>query len=101
MAADHTRGEMDISHHKGTFNGFMSVSLWSALITGLSVFYLTLVFATGTDWLGALIGVAVLGALLGLVLKMKTAWYITVAGLLVFGLIAGGMVQLFGAVVAG
>jgi hypothetical protein len=101
MAADHARGEMDISHHKATFDGFMAVTVWGSLLTAICVLYLTLVFAAGFDWLASLIGVAILSVIAGLVLKMKTAWYVTVGGLFVFGLVSGGIVQLFGMVFAG
>lgn len=101
MAADHARGEMDISQHRATFDGFMAVTVWGSLLTAVSVLYLTLVFAVGYDWLASLIGVAVVGVIAGLVMKMQTAWYITVAGLFFFGLIGGGIVQLFGMVFAG
>ncbi|MHA6288758.1 aa3-type cytochrome c oxidase subunit IV [Maricaulis sp. CAU 1757] len=99
MAADHVRGEMDVSHHKSTYDGFMAVSLWSSLIIGLSVLYMTLVFAVGTDWLGSLIGVTIAGVVAGLVLKMKAAWYATVAGMFILTLISGGIVMLFGAAI--
>lgn len=101
MAADHVRGEMDISHQKSTFDGFIAVSVWSSLIIGLSVLYLTLVFAVGWDWLASLIGVTVVGIVGGLVLSMKMSWYVTVAGLFIFGLICGGIVQLFGLAIGG
>ena len=32
---------------------------------------------------------------------MKTSWYVTVGGLFVFGLICGGLAQLFSAFLAG
>lgn len=101
MAADHARGEMDISQHKATFDGFIAVAVWGSLLTALSILYLTLVFAVGYDWLASLIGVTVVGVIAGLVMKMKMSWYVTVGGLFVFGLIGGGIVQLFGAVFAG
>ena len=101
MASDYTRGEMNIASQKGTFDGFMAVSLWGSLILGLMIFYMTLVFAVGSDWMGSLIGVAVLGVVLGLVTSMKTSWYATVGGLFVFGLICGGLTQLFGVFLAG
>lgn len=101
MASDHVRGEMDISHHKSTFDGFISVSVWSALITSVSLLYFTLVFAVGFDWMGSLIVSAGVGVLAGLALNMKTAWYMTVAGLFILGLIIGGVTLLFAAALAG
>jgi hypothetical protein len=101
MAADHVRGEMDISQHKSTFDGFMAVSTWGSLLTGVTVLYLTLAFAVGLDWLASLIGVAIVGVIAGLILQMKTSWYVTVAGLFVFGLICGGVAQLFSLALGG
>lgn len=101
MAADYTRGEMNISGQEHTFSGFVRITLWSSMLLGLLVFYLTLVFAAGADWMTSLIGVAVLGYVLGLVTSMKTAWNITVGGMLVFGLICGGLAQLFSVFLAG
>lgn len=96
MAGDYVRGEMEISAQKGTFDGFIAVSVWGSLITGLCILYLTMVFAVGQDWMGWLIGTAVLGVVSGLVLKMKTAWYMTVAFMFITGLVTGGVVNLFG-----
>ena len=101
MAADYTRGEMNIASQKSTFDGFMSVTLWSSLLLVVTLFYLTLVFAVGVDWMGALIGVGILGIVLGLLTSMKTSWYVTVGGLFVFGLICGGVTQLAGVFFAG
>jgi len=101
MAADHVRGEMNISQHKATFDGFMAVSVWGTLITALSILYFTLVFAVGYDWMASLIGCAVVGVIAGLVMNMKTAWYMTVAGLFILGLVFGGIVNLFGMFLAG
>ncbi len=101
MASDYVRGEMDIADQKMTFDGFMAVSVWGSLLTAISVLYLTLVFAVGWDWMTSLIGVTVLSVVAGLALSMKTSWYMTVAGLFVFGLITGGIVNLFGMFLAG
>ncbi len=101
MAADHVRGEMDISHHKATFDGFMAVSTWGGLLTALSVLLLTLIFAVGMDWMGALLATTVVSIIAGLVLKMSTAWYVTVGGLFVFTLICGGVAELAGMALAG
>jgi len=96
MASDYVRGEMDIDHQKSTFDGFIAVSVWGSLLTIVSVLYLTLAFAAGMDWLAALIATGIVGGVLGMALGMKTSWYVTLAGLFVFGLACGGLVQLFG-----
>lgn len=101
MASDHVRGEMDISQHKSTFDGFMAVTVWSSLITGLWILYFTLVFAVGFDWMGSLIACTVLGVIGGLALNMRTSWYMAVVGQFIFGLVCGGIVMLFGAALGG
>lgn len=94
MAADHVHGEMDISAQRKSYDGIMNVTVWSSLLLLMGIFYFTLVFATGTDWLGALIGVSALTAFFGLLLNLGGAWYMTVAGLFVSGLIIGGFSSL-------
>jgi hypothetical protein len=101
MAGDYVRGEMNIADQKSTFDGFMAVTVWSSLVCGLSVFYLTLVFAAGQDWLVSLIGCAVLGVVAGMFMKMSSAWYMTVVGMFGIGLISGLVVNLFGMFLAG
>ncbi len=101
MASDYVRGEMNIADQKATFGGFISVTVWGSLLTIVSVLYLTLVFAVGIDWLVGLVATAIVGGVLGLALGMKTSWYVTLGGLFVFGLVCGGIVQLFGMVIGG
>ncbi|OLF81240.1 hypothetical protein AWH62_00770 [Maricaulis sp. W15] len=101
MASDYVRGEMNIADQKATFGGFIAVSVWGSLLTVVSVLYLTLAFAVGMDWLVSLIAVGIVGGVLGLALGMKTSWYVTLGGLFVFGLVCGGLVQLFGMALGG
>lgn len=101
MSADHVRGEMDITEHKATFDGFMVTTVWSTLLTVVILLFFILAYAVGMDWMVSLIASAVVGFGLGLALSMKTAWYVTVVGLFVLGLIGGGIVSLFGAFLAG
>ncbi|WP_417481908.1 aa3-type cytochrome c oxidase subunit IV [Maricaulis sp.] len=101
MAADYTRGEMNIASQKSTFDGFIVGTVWISLLMIVTLLYLTLVFAVGMDWMGSLIGVAIVGVVLGLVTSMKTSWYVTVGGLFVFGLLCGLLSQLFSVFLAG
>lgn len=101
MAADYTRGEMNITSQKNTFDGFIAVTVWTSLLMIVTLLYLTLVFAVGSDWMGSLILVAIVGVVLGLLTSMKTSWYATVGGLFVFSLICGGLAQLFNVFLAG
>ncbi|MDG1418511.1 MAG: aa3-type cytochrome c oxidase subunit IV [Maricaulis sp.] len=94
MASDHVPGEMDISAQKSTFDGVMNVTVWSSLLLLMGIFYFTLVFATGADWLSALLGVSALTAAFGFLLNLGGAWYITVVGLFLSGLVIGGLSNL-------
>ena len=101
MASDYEHGTMNISAQKNTFDGIMSVTVWSSALLMLGLFYFVLVFAVGNDWLSTLMGVSVLGLILGPILGLKASWYFTVAGTFVFGLVTGGIAMLFGAFLAG
>ncbi len=92
MAEDYIRGEMDISQHKATFQGVMSISVFAALITGLTVLYLTLVFGAETGWFNALIVSALVGAAAGYVLKQGLGYWITLGVLAVITIISGALV---------
>jgi hypothetical protein len=95
MASDHVRGEMDITHQKDTFDGFMSITVWSSILIVASVLSLTLIFAVGFDWMMSIVAGTALCVAAGMALGMKTNWYITVAVVTVLSLISGGIVSLF------
>ncbi|MFS2316890.1 aa3-type cytochrome c oxidase subunit IV [Maricaulis sp. D1M11] len=101
MASDYNRGEMDITDQKDTFDGFMAVTVWSSLLTIVSVLYLTLVFAVGMGWMAGLLVCTVVGIVGGLALNMRAAWYFTVGALFVMTLVFGGVVTLFNAAFLG
>jgi hypothetical protein len=90
MTDEYTRGQMDISEHKKTFDSVMSVSVFSSLLIGLCLFYLTLVFGTGGGWFGTLVLTGVLGAVGGFFTRQGIMYWTCLAGL---GLIAltGGL----------
>ena len=92
MADDYTRGEMDISQHKATFEGVMSISVFASLITGLTVLYLTLVFGAEIGWFNALIASALIGAVSGYVLKQGLGYWITLGVLAVITVVSGALV---------
>ena len=89
MASDYVRGEMDVSAQKDMFSGFMSLTVWSSILILASVLGLTLIFVVGMNWMTATIIGAAVSVVLGLALQMKTAWYMTVAGLTVTCFIIG------------
>ncbi len=96
MANDYTRGEMDISHHKATFAGVMTVSVFASLLTGLVVLYLTLVFGASMSWITALGISVVVGGIAGFALKQGALYWVFVAALAVIAVIAGGLVTALG-----
>jgi hypothetical protein len=96
MADDYTRGEMDISHHKDTFSGVMSVSVFASLLTGIVVLYLTLVFGASMNWMTALIPTLIAGGLGGFVLKQGALYYVFVAAFTAIAVLAGGLVSALG-----
>ncbi|MCR9129789.1 MAG: aa3-type cytochrome c oxidase subunit IV [Alphaproteobacteria bacterium] len=96
MAEDYTRGEMDISQHKATFEGVMGVSVFASLITGLTVLYLTLVFGAELGWLNALIASAIVGGIAGVVMKQGAGYWVTLGVLAVITVISGGLVSALG-----
>jgi hypothetical protein len=86
-------GEMDISHHKATFSGFLKVAEWGTILTVASVGLLSFAFAMGLGWWTGLIVYAVICGGAGLVMKMGPAWWATTA-VTVFLLGVGGAVTM-------
>ena len=77
MAEDYARGEMDTSEHSRTFSGFIDMSIFSSLVLGVTILFLSLVFAASMGWIGALILCAIAGGLGGFALKRGAAYYAT------------------------
>ncbi len=100
MASEYTRGEMDVADHKRVYGGVMKAGLTTGLLTGLIVFYLSVVFGTQAGWFAALIGTVVIGGALGYALKQKTLYWTSLVVMAVIAVIAGGLVSLFSGPVA-
>ena len=69
MAApsDYHRGDMDISEHTATFNGFIALSKWGSLAIAVGLVFLVLIFCAHAGFFqaaGAAIVVAVIGGFL-------------------------------------
>jgi Bacterial aa3 type cytochrome c oxidase subunit IV len=92
----YVHGTMEIADQSGTYKGFLVWATWGALLTSLAVLFLSLVFAGGQPWLGSLFGVAALGIVAGLAMKLGGAWFATVVGLTVVSLISGGIATVVG-----
>ena len=81
MAAGHSdyqRGTMKVDAQSDTFSGFMSGTVYGGSALALIVLMPTLVFAVGMGWFPALMATVVLGFVLGVALKLKGAWYVSV-----------------------
>lgn len=96
--SDYTRGEMDISSQKATWDGFIKGSTWGSMITILVVGYATLALAAGMNWMVALGLMAIVGIGGGLFMKMGARWMATVVLMIVLALVVQGFIWLFGAV---
>lgn len=94
MAEEYNRGQMDISHHKMTYDAVMAVSVFVSALLGLIVLYLTLVFGAGMSWITALIVALITGGLTGVVLKQGPRYWASLGVLAVTALISGAMVML-------
>ncbi|MEQ8433188.1 MAG: aa3-type cytochrome c oxidase subunit IV [Oceanicaulis sp.] len=96
MADEYTRGQMDISEHKKTFDSVMSVSVYASLLIALVVIYLTLVFAAGGGWFGSLVLTAVIGGIGGVFTRQGALYWTSVGVLVVITVIAGFLTSLMG-----
>jgi hypothetical protein len=95
MAEDYTRGQMDISHHKATYDAVMKVSVFISVLLGLIVLYLTLVFGANMNWITALIASLIAGGATGAVLKQGARYWASLGLLAVIALISGAVTLAF------
>lgn len=79
----HTPAYMDMSARRGMWKGFGTFTAWGCMLIILTVGYATFVLTMGVPWIGALIGFAVFGIAVGLLMNMGGAWVATVIGLCV------------------
>lgn len=93
---NYTRGEMEITDHKGTFSGFMGISKYGAVAIVVMLMFPILTFAANVGWVTSLIVSVVLGVILGLALKFKAQWYAGLIGCSVFlGVVIALLLLLF------
>ncbi len=82
MAGSHGnyhKGEMEVSAQRGTFDGFMNLTIYGGgLLALMLLFPILTVGGVNLHWLPALIITVVVGILMGLFLKLKGTWYATV-----------------------
>ncbi len=84
MAAEHSdysHGTMPVQAQRGTFSGFMAVTIYGGAFLVVTLLFPTLVFGVNLGWFPALAATLVVGIVIGLALKLKGAWYATLIGL--------------------
>jgi len=87
-SSNYTRGEMDVKAQTGAFGGFMGLTKYGGAAVSLVVLMPILVFAAGLGWFTSLIATIALGVLIGIVLKFKGIYYVSLIGASVFVAIA-------------
>lgn len=95
--SDYQHGTMEVGAQSGTFSGFMSGTVYGGAAIALVVIMPTLVFAVGMHWFPALVATVILGFVLGVALKLKGAWYVSVVGLAILTAIICFGLSLFAA----
>ncbi len=94
-SSDYNRGEMDVKEQSGTFGGFMGLTKYGGAAVALTVVLPTLVFAVGMSWLSALAATVVLGIIIGIALKFKGMYYVSLIGAAVFTAIICALLSAF------
>lgn len=97
-STEYHHGDMDIHSQKATWDGFMKAAAYGSILTLISVGFLTLVFAMGMNWFISLVLMVLLGAAIGFVMNMGSAWVITLvlfAATVFISRIVIGLFQLF------
>ncbi len=79
--SDYIQGSMPVEAQSRTFSGFMNLTVYGSCLIVFLLLYPTLVFSTALTWLPSLVIAAVVGILLGVVFKLKGAWFATIIGL--------------------
>jgi hypothetical protein len=95
------QGGMDIADQKSTFSGFMAVTVWSSALIAMSVAGLVVAFAMGAGWFAGVGVYAVMGAAIGLLMRMGGVWWACLVGSVILYVIGGGVVTGLGALMGG
>ena len=89
IMSEYVRGTMPIDGHNKTFVGFAKTSAFLTAFFICTLLMPILVFAAHVNWKPALIVTFVVGVLVARPLKLKAGWYMTLVGLAVVGALAG------------
>ncbi len=87
-SSNYNRGDMDVKAQSSAFGGFMGMTKYGGAAVALIVLMPTLVFAVGMSWLSALVATIGLGIIIGIALKFKGLYYVSLIGSAVFVAIA-------------
>lgn len=80
--SDYSRGKMEISSQKTTFDGFMGVTIYGGTVIALMLLFAILtVGGVGLSWLPALIITFVIGVVVGIGLKLNGTYFASITGL--------------------
>jgi len=82
--SNYTRGEMEISDHKGTFSGFMGISKYGAAAIIVMLLFPILIFGANVAWVSSMVVSVIIGVLIGIALKFKAQWYAGLIGAAIF-----------------
>lgn len=85
---DYKHGEMDISEQSATFDGFIKWSAWVGILTIGFLFAAVLVYGAHYNWLGSIFAGILVSAIFGGMLKLGTAFWVSLAGIGVISVIA-------------
>jgi len=95
--SDYIRGSMPIVGQDKTFMGFIKASAFFTAFLTVVLLMPILVFGAGMTWLPALIVTFIIGLILAPIFKLGGAWYGTLVGLA----IVGGVVSMIISALAG
>ncbi len=94
-SSNYNRGEMDVKAQSASFGGFMGLTKYGGAAVALIVMLPTLVFGAGVAWLPALFATVVLGIVIGIALKFKGVYYVSLIGAAIFTAIACALLSFF------
>lgn len=100
-SSDFKQGSMPVEAQKGTFGGFMNLTVYGGGMIAVILLYPILVFCTALAWLPSLAATAIFGIIFGVAMKLKGGWFASVIGLCIFLGILSLLIKLIFALAAG
>ncbi|MGB0906215.1 MAG: hypothetical protein ACPGVT_01885 [Maricaulaceae bacterium] len=93
--SNYIQGSMPVEAQKGTFGGFMSMTVYGGSLIAFMLIYPILVFCTPLAWSASLVATLVIGIILGVALKLKGGWFAGIVTLSVFLAIFSALIAFF------